>query len=120
MLGGMRQKRRIKQKLKYKDQRFFFTPFWKITRWGILRNCYGLSGDYWHNKSHYIIIPLIGCFELFGPLRYLRFSDSEHASAWIDGELTEGVFYPKCDLCIEFKEMVEEACDQIKSPITNC
>ncbi len=87
-------------------RRFHWIGPWATTRWGFLsqtmwprRGC-----DEYHNKSIYLIVPLLGEFCVF----YERdLNDTIHLYGMI-GDEPQGPIFPDCDICVEMLQEFEE------------
>ena len=82
--------------------RLFFTPFWRLTAYGCLfrkeDSLVGFGGDEFHNRSVYVVIPLVGSVVLFYERR--QNTGPEHLYGRINGEL-EGFVDGDCAVCAE-------------------
>ena len=84
-----------------------YTPPWKVTHAGFLGSALRIHNgcDQWHNKSRYIVIPLVGMFVWWPEGIDRRGEEHIWASFWgphgqeIAGRIVEG-----CDICTEIKE----------------
>lgn len=100
---GMFQRAQVK--------RFYFTPFWKLTRWGWLFCNWPGHGcpfkihqgcDEYHNTSRYLIVPFVGDFTLFD--RDYDASQPEHIYSYSPERGFEGADVTNCAVCTEVKE----------------
>lgn len=93
--------------------RFMFTPPWHLTRCGFIGEAFRLRRgcDEWHNKSRYLVVPLVGMFVWFATADR---AGEEHVFAYMGAGVGRGgVRIPAefsgrivdgCDLCAEFVE----------------
>lgn len=84
--------------------RFMWWAPWHVTEPWKPRYFHG--GDEWHNPSHAVVLPFLGCFIWFygkgfnrdgeAHLYYIRRTRSGHIAE------SEGVIHPHCPECREF------------------
>jgi hypothetical protein len=88
-----------------------YIPPWKITQAGFIKTALRIQngGDEWHNKSFYIVIPLVGMF-VWWPEGIDR-TDEEHlySVGWgPHGRVFYGRIVEGCDICEELMEAFNE------------
>ena len=81
-----------------------YSPPWRITQAGFIKSALRTQKgcDEWHNKSFYIVIPLVGMF-VWWPEGIDR-TGEEHLWGWFwgpHGEEIEGRIVEGCDICTE-------------------
>lgn len=89
--------------------RLMFTPFWRLTAYGCMfskgERLIDFGGDEFHNRSLYVIVPLVGMAVLF----YERHQNTgpEHLYACVNGEI-EGFYDENCAECINTMRWITE------------
>ena len=93
----------------FHSTRWQFNPPWRVTRWGFIRGHFFARGcDGHHNRSRYVVLPLIGSVVFFWePTMYDR-DEPEHLHAPYN-YFTEGRIVRGCVVCAEI--LVDMALD---------
>ena len=87
----------------YYGRRFQFHQPWHLTRFGFVWPLIGSGGDEFHNRSVWVIVPMVGWFVIFtGPI----VRDVEHFHGYgPDGPI--GKFVSGCPDCLELVDDID-------------